>query len=330
MLVGSTFSGIGGFDLGLALAGHEHAFLCESDPYRQELLRARFPGTPVFEDVRFIRESTGGAAPDGLRSPADEGGWKARTGVLCGGFPCQDLSVAGKRAGLAGDRSGLFFEFTRIASFLRPRHVLLENVPGLFSSNGGRDFGVVLETLANLGYGVAWRCLDSRFFGVPQRRRRVFILGTLALGDPLLAAGCSREILAVGQSCGWHPKTRKKTRPNAAAPSLSGLGSGGPDDNDGQAGRLVTGPLLSNKRSGYRYDEHEAADGMLQASTSLVRRLTPIECERLQGFPDNWTQLGSTPDNKRYAALGDAVTVPVAQWLGERLAMSDKPGKLPE
>ena len=248
----------------------------------------------------------------------------------------------------------MFFEFARVAAFLKPRHVLLENVPGLFSSNGGRDFGTILETLANLGYGVAWRTLDSRFFGVPQRRRRVFILGTFVKGDTATGARRSSQILAVGQSCSWHPTSSKKKGKDHSVASIAGIGSGGPDDNDAQNGRLVTGPLLSNKRSGYRFDEHDAASNMLQtihfnpsgggskglqprdnlanpvtashgdqgaiASAVGVRRLTPVECERLQGFPDGWTQLGDTKDNKRYAALGDAITVPVARWIGERLA----------
>jgi DNA-cytosine methyltransferase len=129
----------------------------------------------------------------------------ARVDLLCGGFPCQDVSVAGQRRGLAGSRSGLFHEFARIAGTLRPRWLLVENVPGLLSSNGGRDFGVVLGTLADLGYGLGWRVLDSRFFGVPQRRRRVFVVGALVemiLEPPLsvparysLSARAARGIL---------------------------------------------------------------------------------------------------------------------------------------
>lgn len=145
-----------------------------------------------------------------------------RIDLLAGGFPCQDLSVAGRRAGLAGDRSGLFFEFARIAETLRPRWVLVENVPGLLSSNGGRDFGVVLGTLADLGYGVAWRTLDSRFFGVPQRRRRVFILGALADGDPRAAAERAGQVLAVGSRCQRHPATRGEARQDDPGSSVSG------------------------------------------------------------------------------------------------------------
>ena len=317
MLVGSLFSGIGGLDLGLAQAGHEHFFLCEADQYRRNVLRQHFTGTPVFSDVRSLGKPAWGASTDETGASVNFWRWETGTGLLCGGFPCQDLSVAGKRKGLAGDRSGLFFEFARIAAFLKPRFVLLENVPGIFSSHGGRDFGVLLETLVQLGYGVGWRVFDSRFFGVPQRRRRVFILGTLADGDIRAAAHGSGEILAVSTGCGWHPKKGSQKRKNDTRPSLSGLGDGGPDDNDAQAGRIVAAPLSSNKESGYRYDS-DTVDSLIPQQVG-VRRLTPVECERLQGFPDNWTQLGDTKDARRYAALGDAITVNVAKWIGERL-----------
>jgi DNA (cytosine-5)-methyltransferase 1 len=254
--VGSLFSGIGGLDLGLARAGHEHVFFCESDPYRRNVLRARWPGVPVYDDVRAVgREHTEGAerpgmelrpgsdihrgtlgepagraATDGGGASVDGGRWEAGAGLLCGGFPCQDLSVAGKRAGLEGNRSGLFFEFARIIDTLRPGWVLVENVPGLLSSNGGRDFGVVLGTLADLGYGVAWRILDSRFFGVPQRRRRVFIVGALAVGDPRAAATCAGEILAVGQGCFRHLAPRGEMRQDVASPLGGSVGKGRGND----------------------------------------------------------------------------------------------------
>jgi DNA (cytosine-5)-methyltransferase 1 len=245
---------------------------------------------------------------------------RAVLGLLCGGFPCQDLSVAGKRKGLAGERSGLFHEFARIIEALRPRALLLENVPGLLSSNGGRDFGIVLGTLADLGYGVAWRIVDSRYFGVPQRRRRVFIVGVLADGDPRAAAERAGEILAVGTRCDRHPATRPEEGPDVAVASLSGLGSGGPDDNDGQAGRVIAVPLShgSNPNSNMAGRRRED-DENLTLNGAGVRRLTPTECERLQALPDGWTQLGGTPDSRRYAALGDAVTASVAEWIGRRL-----------
>jgi DNA (cytosine-5)-methyltransferase 1 len=172
------------------------------------VLTHHWPGVPIYDDVR------------GVTQPP-------KVEVLCGGFPCQDLSVAGNRAGLAGSRSGLFFEFARIIDAIRPRWVLVENVPGLLSSNSGRDFGIVLGTLADLGYGVAWRVLDSRYFGVPQRRRRVYILATLADGDPRGAAERAGQVLAVGTRCPGHPATSREARPDVAGTLGGGAGERG-------------------------------------------------------------------------------------------------------
>jgi len=195
---GSLFSGIGGFDAGLEAAGWACAFQVEVDPFCTKVLERHWPHVPRHRDIR-------GVTPTDL----------AAVDLLCGGFPCQDLSVAGRRAGLAGARSGLFFEFVRVATELRPRWLLLENVPGLLSSNGGRDFAVVLAALGDAGYGVGWRVLDSRWFGVPQRRRRVFLVGHLGgpcpievlfepegvLGD-LAASGAEGEDVAWGTADG--------------------------------------------------------------------------------------------------------------------------------
>lgn len=375
--VGSLFSGIGGLDCGLARAGFTHVFLCESDEWRRAVLRERFPGVPVYEDVRSVgcsqRVDGAGDHADASEPRAELQPERATSlDLLCGGFPCQDVSVAGQRAGLAGERSGLFFEFARVAGALRPRWILVENVPGLLSSHGGRDFGSVLGTLADLGYGLAWRVLDSRYFGVPQRRRRVFIVGALADGDPRAAAERAGEVLAVGTRCPRHPVARGEAREDAAVASLSGLGSGGPDDNDGQGGRLVSYALRDERERAadglslceQTFPPHSRADGESETfvpytfdwqaggsgdtswrgksrqwiddkpghparslvknktlavhEATAVRRLMPIECERLQDLPDGWTLLG--PDSRRYAALGDAVTASVAEWIGRRIS----------
>jgi len=343
----STFSGIGGLDLGLERAGWRCVAQCESDEWRRSVLRERFPDVPCYTDVREVAK---GAPSGGLRTlggngdGADAGRGRAwpengdagSVGALCGGFPCQDVSVAGQRAGLAGDRSGLFHEFARVAESLRPRWLLVENVPGLLSSNGGRDFGVVLGTLAELGYGLAWRIVDSRFFGVPQRRRRVFVVGALADGDPAGAAERAGQVLAVGTRCPRHPAQGATPGPNVAG-TLGARTSGGgrTDDLDGHGayvphyyvedfedgtltsstGRIDRHPLLANATP--TKDRQDASVETHIANGQGVRRLTPTECERLQAFPDGWTDLG--PDSRRYAALGDAVTVNVAHWIGRRL-----------
>ena len=207
LTVGSLFSGIGGFDLGLERAGVRPLWMCEIDRACQGVLRRHWPGVPIYDDV--TRLST-----DNL----------VRPDVLCGGFPCQDVSVAGRRAGLVGERSGLWYEFLRVIESLRPRWVVIENVPGLLSSNGGRDFAVVLRGLVECGYGVTWRVLDAQYFGVAQRRRRVFIVGSLG-------SGRAAEVLFERESLSGHPTPRR------------------------EAGAHVARSLAnSSVSSGYRYD----------------------------------------------------------------------------
>lgn len=366
MIAGSLFSGVGGLDLGLTRAGYQHAFFAEADPWRRDVLAAHWPGVPVYDDVRAVAQPL----PAGNEQPE----W---VDLLCGGFPCQDLSVAGKRRGLDGARSGLFFEFARIIQAVRPSWVLLENVPGLLSSNDGRDMGVVVGTLADLGYGVAWRVLDARFFGVPQRRRRVFIV-CCAGGDSrsalrALCESCDGD-LAAGE-CSW------QDAPSRAGGSVAGAitsSVGQLDDQD--TTRLVVSTLQAHKTGGYRIDAEGAAGNQLVVADTLtsgshpasnapgrrreddsnlvaflptgggakglsisddvspgtgtgtggtvaitqaagVRRLTPVECERLMSWPDGWTAPDGVkaPDSRRYAACGDGVVSNVAEWIGRRI-----------
>ena len=144
----------------------------EIDKKCNEVLAKRFPDSHQFTDVTTV---TGKELIDV--------GFNPDNGIITGGFPCQDLSVAGKRAGLAGERSGLFWEIRRLVEETQSQWFILENVPGLLSSNGGKDFGVVLREMAKLGYALGWRVLDAQYFGVPQRRRRVFIVGNRS-GNP--------------------------------------------------------------------------------------------------------------------------------------------------
>lgn len=180
----SLFAGVGGFDLALERAGVKVVAAAEIDPHARGVLAHKFPNTVLFDDVRKV---TG----DDVRAA----GFVPQRGIITGGFPCQDLSVAGKRAGLDGERSGLFWEIVRLAAETKAKWLILENVPGLLSSNNGKDMGTVIGALVELGYGVAYRVLDAQFFGVPQRRRRVFIVG--CLGND---GRTSAQILAIGQS----------------------------------------------------------------------------------------------------------------------------------
>jgi DNA (cytosine-5)-methyltransferase 1 len=166
----SLFAGIGGFEIAMQRQGVEVVASVEIDKHASKLLQARFPLVKHFTDVKTV---TGKELIDA--------GFKPESGIITGGFPCQDLSVAGRRAGLEGERSGLFWEIARILEETKSKYFIVENVPGLLSSSKGRDMGIVIGTLVELGYGVAWRVLDAQYFGVPQRRRRVFIVG--CLGD---------------------------------------------------------------------------------------------------------------------------------------------------
>ena len=191
----SLFAGVGGFDLAMQRNGIKTVATVEIDKNARGVLQRRFPDATHFEDVTKV---TG----DELRAA----GFIPSRGIITGGFPCQDLSVAGKRAGLAGKRSGLYWEIIRLVEELSPAYLVLENVPGLLSSNGGRDMGTVIGALSTRGYGVSWRVLDAQYFGVAQRRRRVFIVG--CLGD---RGGASAEILALSEGVsGNTPKSRKK------------------------------------------------------------------------------------------------------------------------
>lgn len=163
----SIFTGVGGFDLGAIDAGVEVIGQVEIDQNCQKVLRHHFPEMPLHDDIQTATEW---ARESGLIGSVD---------IVAGGFPCQDVSVAGKRAGIAGARSGLFWDALRFTKEVGAHTIVLENVPGLLSSNQGRDFAVILTALADSGYRhIEWRVLDSQFFGVPQRRRRVFVVAT--------------------------------------------------------------------------------------------------------------------------------------------------------
>ncbi|MDF0606612.1 DNA cytosine methyltransferase [Neisseriaceae bacterium TC5R-5] len=160
--IGSLFAGIGGFDIGFENAGFRTAWQVEIKPLCRAVLADRFPHAQQYEDVRQVDAHT-----------------LSRVDVLVGGFPCQDLSTMGKRRGLAGERSGLFYEVCRLARELQPRWLVLENVTGLLSCRDGTDFQAVITALAECGYVGCWRVLNAQYFGVPTKRRRVFIIAGL-------------------------------------------------------------------------------------------------------------------------------------------------------
>jgi DNA (cytosine-5)-methyltransferase 1 len=215
----SLFAGIGGFDLGFQQAGHKIVAHVEKDAACLKLLKAKWPNAVALDDVRTAGRHN---LPD--------------CDLVTFGFPCQDLSVAGKRAGLAGQRSGLFYEATRIINELRPAFALWENVPGLLSSDQGRDFARVLLELDRIGYHGAWRTLDAQYYGLAQRRRRVFgLFSCLDSG----AARCS-QILSLAEGVRGHPAPRREAGQGVAGSLESRTDGGGFPGTDGAcAGHVV-------------------------------------------------------------------------------------------
>lgn len=293
----SFFAGIGGFDLGLERAGLETVWQCEVKPFCLTILDQHWPSVPKAHDIREV-------CPDDI--PKAE--------VWAGGFPCQDVSLArmGPRSGLRGRDSGLFFPFAELIDAGRPPIVIIENVAALLSSHEGRDFAVVIRTLAEFGYDVAWRVLDSRYFGIPQSRSRVFIVGSLggsaSAAAVLFEPECGDRHLEAGGQNG------KKT----VSPFAVSVGN----PKQGFVKKLAHCLYAESAR-------HTGTDwsrNYVSYPDGRVRRLTPLETERLQGFPDDWTlprgissgELEKT-DSARYHACGNAVTVPVAEWIGRRI-----------
>jgi len=288
--------------LGLERAGMACQWQVEIDPFCQKVLAKHWPDVRRYGDVRTVGRHN--------LEPVD---------LICGGFPCQDVSVAGKRQGLAGERSGLWYEFHRVLEELRPQWVVIENVPGLLSSNGGGGFAIILQGLAEIGYLSAWRVLDSQYYRVAQRRRRVFIVGSL--GD-----GRAAEVLFEPESLSWDTPPRRQAGKGVTAPikasSPSRRGKG-PMWNYRKtySVRSVIDQYIGEIYPTLRGQPNQGPGRMVDdaAAAGMVRRLTPTECERLQGFPDGWTAVNEQKDTARYRQLGNAVSVPVAEWIGRHI-----------
>jgi DNA (cytosine-5)-methyltransferase 1 len=411
MRFGSVCSGIEAASVAWHPLGWRTSFLSEIEKFPRAVLSHHYPEVPLHGDFTTIEE--------GEYEPID---------LLVGGTPCQSFSVAGLRGGLDDERGNLALEYLKLADRLRPRWLVWENVPGVLSSNGGRDFGSILGGMVKLGYGFAYRVLDAQFFGVPQRRRRVFVVGYL--GDWRRAAA----VLFERHSLQGHLAPSRETGAGVAAITANGVGTCGADDNQAQAGHIITrdwparvAPTL-NAHFGDKMgleDQHalngagmfvphvmssgqananitrnasgaldctneipivcfsskdhgadamdnlsptlramghagshanaggqlavahvgicptvraggnstggdrpmgtdaDTAESLLTAGSS-VRRLTPRECERLQGFPDDYTLIpyrkGMSADGPRYKALGNSMAVPVMAWIGQRIA----------
>ena len=248
----SLFAGIGGFDLALRQAGVTVTAAVEIDPACRAVLARHFPATTLLPDVS---EVTG----DQLRAT----GFDPRNGILAAGWPCQGNSVAGRRRGMADPRSGLWRHVVRLLAEARPLWFLGENVPGLLGVNDGHDFAAVLRDLDDLGYGVAWRVLDAQWFGVPQRRRRVFLAGCLGNGTAPV------EVLLEPARRRGHPAPRRQARQDVAGTLGSGP-HGHRGDLDGN-GAYVVSTLTGGGRRGYRVAVEDAASGHLLPVPVAVR-----------------------------------------------------------
>lgn len=292
MIFGSLFAGIGGFDLGFERASMKCAWQCEIDNAASTTLAKHWPNVVRIGDIR--------------RFDASKRQWTCD--VLCGGFPCQDVSLCGNMAGLDGGDSRLFWEFARVAEEAGPKWIILENVPGLLTGNQGRDLFTVIRALGQRGYICAYRIFDAKCF-VPQSRPRLFIVGHL--GDwtgparVLFDAECLRE--SAGQSLQEQDRLGRAINDGApfvfqtrAARCKRGLPS------------AIIPTLTSYAETGLHGDSqpHVVTD-------QGIRRLTPLECERAMGFPDEWTS--GLHYRERWRLLGNAVVPAVAEWIGKRL-----------
>jgi DNA (cytosine-5)-methyltransferase 1 len=291
--VASFFAGIGGFDLGMERAGMQVVFQCEVNPFCQQVLKKHWPTVPLYADINTVQASD---------IPAD-------TQVWCGGFPCQDLSLAnqGKRKGLEGERSGLFFQYAALIASRKPRWVIIENVPGLLNSHEGKDFRVLLEKLDELGYGISWRVFDAKYFGTPQRRRRVYLvasLGSLRSAEVLFERGP----LAVAYRAGIGQKE-----------TLAGESGDGDQETDCYAiqhAGIGRKPTAGPQAKGYRNDG--------ESYTLDSRGSADAVCQALDAFRVRDTSgLSAGLDGNRYRAVGNAVCVHVVEWIGRRLLAVD-------
>jgi len=376
---GSVCSGVEAATVAWHPLGWEPQWFSEIEKFPSAVLAHHYPNTPNLGDMTAFKEWP--------NDPID---------VLVGGTPCQSFSVAGLRKGLSDPRGNLMLTYLAIAARYQPNWLVWENVPGVLSSNRGRDFGTFLGALAELGYGFAYRVLDAQYFGVAQRRRRVFVVGYI--GDWKRAAA----VLFERESLSGHPAPSRQTREEVAGTvtTRSGNGGGGGLGTDeacagylqpawpakvastlnaafaekqgledqhinGGAPLFVpqsTGPLTAGMGKGPRGTEGVESNHVIAfpaemsgtqaasaknispalsvkhttalASDLQVRRLTPTECERLQGFPDSYTQIPyrnkpaeSCPDGPRYKAMGNSMAVPVMRWIGERINMVNSIGE---
>jgi len=270
-----------------------------------------FPSKVLHHYYRGLAPNLG----DMTKIYANETFQKSTIDLLVGGTPCQSFSLAGDRGGLDDPRGDLALEFLKIAKTSQPRWIVWENVPGVLSSSGGKDFGTFLGGLAKLGYGFAYRVLDAQNFGIPQTRRRVFVIGH-SDGDWQSAA----KVLFYGENLSGRSSTLKEGIEGKTTGARIGEGA----KERSRAGKI--GPKSPTIKAGYYkcYNDLENRGCMIIGEMGdSVRRLTPEECERLQGFNPGYTDVAGASDGVRYKAIGNSMAVPVMKWLGRRIQIVD-------
>ncbi|CIO73098.1 type II DNA modification methyltransferase [Streptococcus pneumoniae] len=290
------FAGIGGFRLGMESAGHECIGFCEIDKFARASYKAIHDtkGEIELHDITTVSDDT-------IRGIGS-------VDIICGGFPCQAFSIAGNRRGFEDTRGTLFFEIARFASILRPKYLFLENVKGLLNHENGVTFETIISTLDELGYNVEWQVLNSKNFGVPQNRERVFIIGHLRRER-------TRRIFPLS---GKNQSTSNQSVMKIGNINPSGNGMNGEVyQADGLAPTLTTNKGEGQKIAINSYHENNhLSDGF------RIRKLTPKECWRLQGFPD-WTFDKAQEVNSNsqlYKQAGNSVTVNVIAAIAKELS----------
>jgi len=305
----SVCSGIEAATVAWHHMGWEPAAFADIEAFPSAVLAHHYPSVPNLGDMTKFKEWDIGAID-----------------LLVGGTPCQSFSVAGLRKGLEDPRGNLALTYCAILDKFKPQWFVWENVPGVLSSNGGRDFGAFLGAVAELGYGFAYRVCDAQWFGVPQRRRRVFVVG--CLGDWRSAA----EVLFEPESLRWDLAPSREKGQKVAPTVVQGPPYSRTGNERVECDAIVLGNVEGGNATTLSAREYKGLscgrDGMTSAAVvyeaqpMAVRRLTPTECERLQGFPDGYTQIPwgkkpEAPDSLRYKALGNSMAVPVMKWIGE-------------
>ena len=340
------FSGIGGFELGIERATNRESRRCEREARPnggQSLFNGRVkPSTCSTEGEQQPWECIGYSEIDKYAIQIYERHFKHKNygnardivqlpdfDLLVGGFPCQSFSIAGKRQGFNDTRGTLFFEIARILQIKKPKWVLLENVKGLLSHDNFRTITEIFRVLSELGYTVSWEVLNSKHFSVPQNRERIFIFG--------FRDGCKREVFPIGENDNAYNDGSRGAEPETKLAVAITTKEGGRKENN-----FISIPtntklgydIAEEKEDGIRlqFENSKTARGRvvkgasqaLQTSgqvgileNSKIRRLTPVECERLQGFPDGWTE--GISDTQRYKCLGNAVTVNVIEAIFKKI-----------